>query len=304
MKAFRSLLSTLIIALVASSATPGVAQEVKPAAVPEYRLVPDWPKPPATLRLGAISGVAIDSQDRVFVLQRAEPPVLVFNRAGEFVMSWGQGMLKTPHGLRIDRDDSVWVTDMARHVVVKYSSAGKPLLILGQFDVAGDRPDRFNKPTDTAIGAEGEIYVSDGYGNARVAKFSKEGKFLMEWGHKGTGPGELNLPHSIRLDPRGRVFVGDRENDRVQIFEPDGKFVDQWRESGAPYGLFLDQDRLFVADGRAKRINVLDASGKRVGGWSTGEGVVNEPHWVCVDRRGDVYVTYVGGKRLEKYAAK
>jgi len=275
-----------------------------PTGIPDYRRVAGWPTLPAWLKLGPVSAVATDSTARVYVLQRAEPPVLVFDREGTFLRSWGKGLLKAPHGLRVDRDDQVWVTDTGRHVVMKFDATGKLLLSLGKQDQPGAGPDRFNRPTDVAVGPAGEVYVSDGYGNARVVKFSKEGMFLREWGKKGSGVGEFNLPHAIVVDGKGRVYVGDRENDRVQVFTEDGKFIAQWKASGAPYGLYLGDDRLFVADGRAQWIMVLDLVGKRLGRWDMGSGDSNAPHWVCVDRYGAVYVAYVGGRRVEKFMPK
>src|SRR5262245_53295912 len=197
------------------------ADEPARARFPDYRPVAGWPTLPASLKLGPVSAVATDSAGRVYVLQRAEPPVLVFDRDGTFLRSWGAGLLTTPHGLRTDRDDHVWVTDIGRHIVLKFDAAGKPLMMLGRKDQPGDGPDRFNKPTDVAIGPAGEVYVADGYGNSRVVKFSKEGQFLKEWGRKGSGAGEFNLPHAIRTDGKGRVYVGDRENKRVQVFDAD-----------------------------------------------------------------------------------
>jgi DNA-binding beta-propeller fold protein YncE len=258
---------------------------------------------PASLRVGPVSAVATDSAGQVYVLQRADPPVLVFDQAGELLRSWGDGKLKAPHGLRIDGDDHVWATDIGRHVVIKFDIDGKVLMSLGRDGVPGDGPDQFNRPTDVAFGPAGEIYVSDGYGNSRVVKFPKEGKFLLKWGEPGNDPGKFDLPHAIVSDRQGRIYVGDRENDRVQVFDSDGKFLAQWKEGGAPYGLSLDGDRLFFADCVARRITVLDLQGKPVGHWPTGEGESNEPHWVCVSGS-SVYVAYVGGKRVEKLVAK
>jgi DNA-binding beta-propeller fold protein YncE len=147
--------------------------------------------------------------------------------------------------------------------------------------------------------------VTDGYGNARVLRYDRDGKLLTQWGKKGTGPGEFRLPHAVCLDPQGRVYVGDRENNRVQVFDRDGKFLHQWKESGAPYGLFLAGDRLFVADGRADWIKVLDPDGKAVGRFGeagAGPGQFRLPHMLCVDTTGAVYVAEVNGKRVQKFA--
>jgi outer membrane protein assembly factor BamB len=278
------------------------------AALPDYRPVAGWPKLPDDVTMGPASAVAVDSSDRVYVFHRGKRPILVFDRDGKFLRSWGDEHLKTPHGLRIDHDNNVWVTDIGNHQVLKFSAEGKLLLALGQKGKPGDGPDQFDRPTDVAVAPGGEFYVSDGYGNSRVLKFSKDGKLLRQWGKKGTGEGEFNLPHAIVLDGKGRVYVGDRENNRVQVFDADGKFLAQWNESGAPYGLFLTgEGRLFVADGRAGWVKVLDAEGKALGRFGekgTGPGQFDMPHMLCVDSHGAVYVAEVNGKRVQKFVAR
>jgi DNA-binding beta-propeller fold protein YncE len=173
--------------------------------------------------------------------------------------------------------------------------------------VPGNDTKHFNRPTDVAVAPSGEFYITDGYGNARVMKYSKEGKFLKQWGKKGKGEGEFNLPHAVVLDAKGRVYVGDRENNRVQVFDADGKFLTQWRESGAPYGLFRTQEgRLFVADARANWVKVLDAEGKALGRFGekgTGPGQFGSSHMLCVDSHGAVYVAEVDNKRVQKFVA-
>jgi DNA-binding beta-propeller fold protein YncE len=291
------LLSLPLLAALAAPARPG-------EPLPDYRPVPGWPKVPDDVKLGPVSAVAVDSADRVHVFHRGPRPVLVFDRDGAFLRSWGDDLLKTPHGLRIDHEDNVWVTDIGNHQVLKFDARGKLLLALGKKGEPGDGPDRFDRPTDVAVTPAGDFYVSDGYGNARVLKFSKEGKLLKQWGKKGSGEGEFNLPHAICLDKKGRVYVGDRENNRIQVFDADGKFLAQWKESGAPFGLALAGDRLFVADGRANWVKVLDLDGKPLGRWGekgTGPGQFNLPHMLCVDSRGAVYVAEVDGKRVQKF---
>src|SRR5262249_5185341 len=159
-------------------------------------------------------------------------------------------------------------TDVGDHLVRKYDHDGKLLLTLGQKGVPGAGRDQFNQPTDIAFTTSGAFYVSDGYGNSRVVKFAPDGRYLMESGQKGPAPGEFNLPHAICLDSRGRIYVGDRENDRIQLFDPEGKFLAQWTEGGAPFGLFPTPDgRLFVADGRAHRLTILNSEGKALARW-------------------------------------
>jgi DNA-binding beta-propeller fold protein YncE len=285
----------------------GVAGEPPADAVPDYRPVPGWPRLPDGLEFGEVSAVAVDAADRVHVFHRGRHPVLVFDRDGRFLRSWGDDLVRTAHGLRLDRDGNVWVTDIGHHQVMKFDPGGKLLLSLGRKDRPGDGPDQFDRPTDVAVAPSGEFYVADGYGNARVLTFSREGKLLTQWGKKGSGAGEFRLPHAICLDERGRVYVGDRENDRVQVFDPDGKFLAQFTDSGAPYGLFLGgAGRLFVADGRAHRVKVLDLHGRVLGRWGargTGAGQFRCPHGVCGDSHGTVYVAEVDGRRVQKFVA-
>jgi DNA-binding beta-propeller fold protein YncE len=301
----RTLLPTSFLTLCLS--LPATAAPA-PDGIPDYRPVKGWPQLPADLQLGAVSAVATDAADRVYVFHRGKHPIVVFDRAGRYLRSWGDGQIHTAHGLRIDRAGHVWVTDIGNHLVMKFRADGELLLTLGKKGESGATPDRFNKPTDVAITSAGEIYVADGYGNARVVKFSPTGKFLRQWGRKGTDPGEFNLPHAICLDDRGRVYVGDRENDRVQVFDPDGRFLAQWRASGAPFGLFLAPGgRLFVADGRAHWVRVLDAHGEVLGRWGargSAPGQFLVPHGICVDGHGAVYVAEIDGRRVQKFVAR
>ena len=288
--------------------TASFAEGPSPKSVPTYKVVAGWPEPSGPIKLGQVSAVATDASDRVFVFHRGEPPVVVFDRDGKYLRSWGEGLVKKAHGLRIDREQNVWTTDVGHHLVRKFNHEGTLLMTLGRQGVPGTGPDRFNQPTDVAVTPSGEFLVSDGYGNSRVVRFSKDGRYLGEWGTKGRGEGQFNLPHAIVLDPDGRIYVGDRENDRVQVFDPEGKFLAQWKEGGAPYGLFLTADRrLLVADGRANRVTVLDRNGKALQHWGepgAGPGQFAMPHAVCVDSHGDVYVAEINGRRLQKFTAK
>jgi DNA-binding beta-propeller fold protein YncE len=276
-----------------------VAAGARAENIPDYRPVAGWPQIPSDVKLGPVSAVATDSADRVCVFHRGPKPVLVFDRDGKFLRSWGDDLLKTPHGLRIDDKGNIWVTDIGNHQVMKFDPEGKLLMSLGKKGEAGTGPDQFDRPTDIAVAPSGEFYVSDGYGNSRVLKYSADGKLLKQWGKKGTGPGEFNLPHAIVLDSKGRVYVGDRENNRIQIFDSEGKFETEWKEGGAPYGLFLAGDRLFVADGAANWVKVLGPDGKSLGRFGekgTGPGQFQLPHMLCVDSMGSVYVTEITGK--------
>ncbi len=297
--------TSLALGLIVAAAV-AVAADKRPT-IPDYQPVVGWPAVPADLVFGMVSAVATDSGDNVYVLHRGKRPVVVFDRDGKFLRAWGDEQLSRPHGLRIDGDGNLWITDIEAQQVIKFSPDGKPLMMLGKRGRAGDGPDHFNKPTDVAIAPSGDFYVSDGYGNSRVAKFTRDGKFASEWGKKGKGAGEFNLPHAIVRDKEGRLLVADRENKRVQIFDANGKYITQWRETGAPYGLFLAGDRLLVADGLADWILVLDRMGKPIGRWGAkgkSPGQFDLPHALCVDSKGAVYVAEIGGKRVQKFVAK
>jgi len=292
-----------LLLILCESAQP----EDKSKGIPDYQPVAGWPQLPPKFAFGPVSAVATDAKDHVYVAHRGPKPILVFDRDGKLLRSWGDEHLKTPHGLRLDPDGNVWVTDIGNHLVLKFDPEGKLLLSLGKKGEAGNKLDQFDRPTDVAFTPTGEFYISDGYGNARVLKYDRTGKLLKHWGTKGKGEGEFNLPHAICVDAKGRVYVGDRENNRVQIFDADGKFLEVWKESGAPYGLFLSGDRLFVADGRAGWVRVLGPDGKSLGRWGekgTAAGQFQLPHMLCVDSRGDVYVAEVNNKRMQKFTAK
>lgn len=278
------------------------------AETPAYRVVPGWPSG-ASAAPGygtqAVSAVTTDAHGQVFVFQRAPQPVLVFDREGKYLRAWGAGTFTNPHGCRVDPEGNVWVTDNADHRVLKFTPEGKLLLTLGVKNQPGEDDTHFNKPTDVAFGPTGDVYVSDGYGNSRVVRFSHTGKYLGAWGKKGKGEGEFVLPHSVVVDARGQVYVADRENGRVQIFTPEGKFVSQWTNTGHPYGLALTRDqKLAVSEGLGNRVAVYDLEGKlltRFGQAGSAPGQFNMPHLLAADQQGALYVAEVNGKRVQKF---
>jgi DNA-binding beta-propeller fold protein YncE len=298
-------LASLLIMATAILLAPSGEQ---PNAVPAFQAVADWPQLPDRFKWGQVTAVATDSSNRVYVFHRGPKPIVVFDAAGKFLRSWGDELVKTAHGLRIDGDNHVWITDIGHHLVMKFDARGKLLMTLGTKGKPGESKTQFNKPADVAFGRAGEIYVADGYGNSRVVKFSRHGKYLAEWGKKGKAEGEFNLPHAICF-AEGRVYVGDRENNRVQVFDADGKFLSQWKETGAPFGLFLTpKGKILLADGRANLARMLDLQGKTLGQWGkkgAGRGQFDLPHAICTDTRGTaVYVTEITGKRVQKFAVK
>src|SRR5215469_13890148 len=188
-------------------------------------------------------------------------PVLQFDPSGKLLKSFGQGLFVFPHGIFVDKEGNVWITDAQGkdgkgHQVIKFSAEGKVLLTLGKAGVAGDGPDTFNQPSDVVVAANGDIFVADGHGgdtNARIVKFSRDGKFIESWGKKGSAPGEFDTPHALAMDSQGRIFVGDRANNRIQIFDQEGKFIAEWKQFGRPSGIYIDKnDVIYVADSESR----------------------------------------------------
>src|SRR5262245_14651047 len=249
-----------------------------------------FPRVPAGVTLERCSAVAVDGRDQVYLFHRGKSPILCFDRDGRFVRAWGDELIKAPHGIRIDGDGNVWTTDTGHHLVLKFSPQGKLQLSLGTADKPGTGLDQFDRPTDVAFGASGEVFIADGYGNSRVMEFDARGKFVKTWGQRGTGPGEFNLPHCIRVDSQKRILVGDRENKRIQIFDGEGKVLEIWK-GFAPYGLEIDRDgTIFVADVLANRILQIDDKGGIVHSWG-GEGSepgkFKAPHMLATDSQGN-----------------
>ena len=271
----------------------------------KYEFDDSWPKLPSFWDLSRCSDVAVDSKDRVWVFSRGKHPVSAWTAGGDFVGSWGEGEYKDPHGIYIDRQDNIWLTDSQWHVVEKRSADGKLLLELGQRGHAnptvsqkGDWGNPFNMPTGVALSKPGDIFVSDGYGNRRVHRFSAKGELKRSWGRSGGGKGEFSLLHNIGLDERGRVFICDRENSRIQIFDQDGKFITVWTDVLSPCDVYFGADKLcYVAEmgfpiGHSTTgVSIFTLDGKLVGRWRGGrDGVTETPHGIWADSRGDVYV--------------
>jgi len=271
-----------------------------------FEPVPGFVQLPEGMELGSCSAVSVSSTGEIYLFHRGKHPIICLNKRGQYVRSWGDDVIGTAHGLRIDHDDNVWVSDIEKHRVFKFDTKGKLLLALGT-GMPGTDTDQFNLPTDIAFGPKGNVYISDGYGNSRVMEFNSKGRFVTTWGTPGTGPGEFHLPHSIVVDAKKRVLVGDRENDRVQIFDGEGKLFDIWT-GFAPYGMAFDHEgRLFIADGRASKVLQLDSKGRVAHAWGgegTAPGQFQMPHMLAFDANGNLYVAEVDGKRLQKFRRK
>ena len=275
--------------------------------IPElgYKPLPDWPRLPTGWNFGETSGIALDSSGHVYVFNRGPHPLVEFDSSGSFIRSLGEGMFVRTHGVRLDGDDNIWAVDVDGHFVAKMNPQGRVVMVLGRKGQAADNQSSFNRPTDVAFAANGDVYVSDGYVNSRVVKFSKEGKFLLEWGKKGTGEGEFNLVHTVAVDARGRVYVGDRENRRVQIFDANGKFLAQWKQAGSPWGLEITPDqRLYLADGYADRVLLMNLEGQilgSLGGPGKMPGQFAFVHALAVSRGGDIYTAEILNWRPQKF---
>ena len=207
-----------------------------------YRVDPSWPKRPDGLEWDHVPGIFVDGKQQVWIFTRTDPAVQVFTTSGRHVRSWGRSMFGRPHQIKLDHQGNVWVADQGNHCVMKLTQEGKPLLVLGTRGESGDDQRHMNNPTDMVVSPSGDIFVSDGYANSRVMHFDKRGRFVKMWGKLGVRPGEFSLPHAIAMDSKGRLYVADRNNARVQVFNQDGKFLDQWRHILVPWGFCVTAD--------------------------------------------------------------
>jgi DNA-binding beta-propeller fold protein YncE len=299
-----------------------------------YKFDYGWAKLPNGRKWGAAVGVAIDRDGKsVWVFDRCESatdcsksaldPIMKFDATGKMVKSFGGGLFNYPHGLHIDPDNNVWVTDgrvidnnVKGQTVMKFDQDGKLLMTLGKPGVAGTTRDTFNGPSDVLVAPSGDIFVADGHGgdtNNRIVKFTKDGKYIKEWGIKGAGPGEFNVPHRLAMDSAGRLFVADRSNNRIQVFDQNGKYLLEWKQFGSPSGLFIDKDdMLYVADNSPDERNPPYKSGIRIGSVKDGivkafilESVeVNGLEAVAVDDAGNVYGGYTNTLNFRRWMKK
>jgi DNA-binding beta-propeller fold protein YncE len=297
------------------------------AATLGYKEALDWPilatnaaGTPAAWNFIQVSGVAIDSRGHILVLHRGAHPLLEFESTGKFVRPWdnvifSEGKVATiaagdrapgrsiysavygpagcdscgAHSVRVDPEHNIWVVDAAGQVIYKMDPQGKVIMQLGQRGVAGMGHNSFNLPTDVAFAPNGDFYVSDGYANARVVKFSHDGKYLLEWGTRGTGPGQFELPHNVVVDALGRVYVTDRENQRIEVFDANGKFLNQWLTFEGVSGLVMTKDQHLWAGAV-----LLNLEGQVVGRLPNGSAASG--HGIAVSDSGDVYLAQLNGK--------
>ena len=319
-----------------------VAAVALPTAQPNpYKTVEGWAKLPDGRTWGSTSAVDIDKDGRsIWVAERCGvndcvesklDPVLKFDANGTLVKSFGAGLILSPHGIHVDREGNVWVTDCActgasrkyaaankkGHQVFKFSPDGKLLLTVGAAG-GGTGADGFIAPNDVATAPNGNVYVSEGHGgdNARIVVFDRSGKYLREFGKKGTGPVEFDQPHALAFDSKGRLFVGDRSNNRIQILDQDGKFLEEWTQFSRPSGIYIRDDVIYVADSESGSIVAARADWKRgirIGSVRDGKVMAlipdvpeiakgtSGPEGVAADAAGNVYGAEVGQKALKRH---
>jgi DNA-binding beta-propeller fold protein YncE len=328
-----------ILAVTAAAPVQVLAQSSAPPSIDlpnPYGAATSFGQLPAGRDWGGTTAVAVDRDGKsVWVFERCGgescadsklPPILHFDPSGKLLASFGAGMFVFPHAIAVDRDGNVWVTDAdgkngKGHQVVKFSPTGKVLLTLGKAGMPGDAPGYFNRPSGVAIARNGDIFVADGHGgdsNARVVKFSKTGKFITAWGSKGSAAGQFDTPHAIAVDSQEHVYVADRSNNRIQVFDANGKFLADWRQFGRPSGVYVDaKDVIYVADSQTvDKACTTDPGcrrGIRIGNAADGQvkyfiprpaGDLVGPEGVAVDAAGTVYGASNEGKRVDRFSKR
>lgn len=290
-----------------------------------YEVDPAWPQRPAHITWAAVPSIAVDQHDAVWIFNRAEPFIQIYTAAGKFVRALDVHV-GTAHFMRFDPAGKLWITDVKEHVVTQLTLDGKILRTLGTRNAAGVDAAHFNKPTDVAVTPEGDIYISDGYGNNRVVQFDKDGRYVRAWGELGTGPGQFSLPHSIVVDRQGRLYVADRNNARIQVFDAQGRFLDQWTNILVPWGLWLTkegdlwacgsspmgwrpEDKLLSCPPKDQIAVRFSPAGRVLQIWTfpmgkdgaEKPGELNWLHGIAVDSLGNLYVGDILGKRAQKF---
>jgi peptidylamidoglycolate lyase len=274
-----------------------------------FHVVENWPQLPAGWIFGECSGVTVDREDHVWVFSRGSHPIVEFDSDGRIIKAWNDLPIKSSHGIRVDVEGNVWLIDVAGHRLLKLSPEGTLRMVIGANGGApgnNESKEAFNRPTNVAFAPDGSFFVGDGYVNSRVVKFSKDGEYQLHWGEKGSGDGQFNLVHDLALDAQGRVYVADRENNRIQIFTQDGKYLGKWTGFGSPWALWYvaAQNAPYVADGPGDRIFKLDMHGKILGvlgSHGKAPGTLDWPHALAVDSKGAIYVAEIRNWRVQKF---
>ncbi len=277
-----------------------------------HRLVEDWAKLPPGWNFGECSGVDVDKDDNVWVFHRGKHAVIQFDRNGNMIQAWEEVPVASSHGIRVDPEGFIWLVDVAGHAVLKCDRSGRVRMVIAN---PGNRPGdndskyAFNRPTGLTFTPDGDFYVADGYENSRVIEFNKDGEYLRHWGRKGTGDGEFNLVHDVCLDSRGYVYVADRTNARVQIFDANGRYLGKWTDVGNPWGLYYvaRENAIYMADGHNNRVVKLNLDGQVVGvlgSFGKAPGKFDFAHNIAVDSTGAIYVSEIKNWRVQKFAPR
>jgi sugar lactone lactonase YvrE len=290
-----------------------------PETAPEldYVVAPTAVTLPAGVTMGATASVAFDANGHLFVLTRGDKTFFEFNPDGSFIRSFGDKLFTRSHGLRIDRDGNLWATDVGGHIVVKMTRDGQPLLTIGTKGEAGEWNEatgshKLNQPNDVVLAGNGDVFVAQGHtpgaeGDARVLKFDKNDKFIKSWGGKGSGPGQFQVAHGIAIDAKGLVWVADRENQRIQLFDQDGKFVREVKYKGLPCSLDIGRQYMYMVNGFAGQVLRLDLNGKvlaAMGKPGKGPGEFGEAHMIAVSQKDEIYVADSVNAALVKFVKK
>lgn len=269
-----------------------------------YEVVEGWGYSEGSQLNGMITGVHVDSRDRVYAFRRRpSPAVLVYNHEGHFITAWGEGIFSEPHAIWVDAKDHVYCTDREDHTVRQFTAEGKLLMTLGTPHQPGAPGIPFNQPTKAVVAPSGEVFVADGYGQCRIHRFSPDGKLLLSWGEPGQGPGQFNLPHSLVVDQQNRVIVVDRENHRIQLFDLNGNFLSMWTGLKQPMDISIASDNtIFIAEAD-QRISIFSPTGELLARWGEkGDApgrFISFLHSICLDSQGNLYIA--DERRLQKF---
>jgi DNA-binding beta-propeller fold protein YncE len=291
---------------------PDQVAQLPTAPTLPYRVDENWPQLPAGYNFGECSGVDVDPQGNVWVFNRGRWPMMEFSRGGQLLQAWTKDTLAvlSSHGVRVGPDGNLWCTDVAGNCIVKVSPRGRILMILGiRQGLAGNNEsqDGFNQPTNVAFRANGDLYITDGYINSRVVEYTPDGYYVRQWGRHGKGDGEFNLVHDAVVDRAGLVYVADRSNERVQIFDADGKFIGKWTGLGAPWGLAYaaQENAIYMCDGKYDRISKIGLDGKLLGilsAFGKAPGKLDYVHDIAYDPAdGSLYTAEIKNWRVQKW---
>lgn len=298
-----------LAALFAVSPQAALAQLKTGPPLP-LKLVKDWAKLPDGWNTGESSGVAVDKNDNVYIFNRGAHPLIKLDKSGKFLAEYKEVPVLSSHGVRIDQEGNIWLADVKGHSILQFSPTFRLKMQIGNPGKSpGDNstPYAFNQPTGVSFAANGDFYVSDGYGNSRVVKYSKAGDFIAQWGRKGNGDGEFDLVHDVAVDAKGNVYVADRTNQRVQVFDGAGKFVTKWTGLGSPWGLIYEarENVLYMCDGVNNRVLKLNLDGQilgELGSFGKAPGKFDFAHNIAVDSEGSIYVAEIKNWRVQKFA--